>query len=490
LTDKSDSSSGAHRTTPAPEGRRSPDTEELAAQMSALLADLVDTPEAEVGEWAPALVAGDRLGRFTLTRELGRGGMGVVWEAEDPDLARTVAVKVVRPGTRAAARNREWLRGEAEAVARLNHPNIVTLYDFGLGRTGPYLVFERLRGEPLDARLNAGPLPVDSVLAIGVEIARALNHAHRAGVVHRDLKPGNVFVGDDGSVKVLDFGLASLLGRGGPGDGGTPAFMAPEQWSGTPGDERTDLFALGVTLFMALAGHLPYAIVDGHSAVERPGETPRLAPPVAPTRLRRLIQRCLERDAALRPPSAQAVLEELRAVKSALEGRGRRRLLAALGGVAALAVGVAGWLWYSQEPPPGERLVAVVADFDNQSGLDSLDGAAGLLSTSLEQSRRIQLVPRPRLLAMAREAKLGEVTRLDAATARALARIGSATVLLLRAPGATGPPCTWRCEASTRPTSISSSRWPSAPPAPPRCRPHSTGWPRRPGGPCGSAART
>ncbi len=433
MKDDTDRSGSARRPDSAAESRVSPDTEQLAAQMSALLADLVRTPAADLADWSPALRAGDRLGRFTLVRELGRGGMGVVWEAEDPELSRRVALKVVRPGASTRVHGRAWLLREAEAVARLSHPNIVTLFDFGLADSGPYLVFELLRGQPLDRRLRAGPLPFDSVLAIGLEVARALVHAHRAGVVHRDLKPANVYVADGGEVKVLDFGLATLLGRTGPREGGTPAFMAPEQWRGELGDERTDLFALGVTLFAALTGGVPYPVTEGRSAAERPGPTPRLPAAAAPARFRRLVERCLERDPARRPASSKAVLEELRAQQASLEGRGRRRLVAGLVLAVLAAAGTAGWLWWTRDPPPGERLTLVVADADNQAGDPGLDRLGQLVATSLEQSRRLAVVPRARLAALAREARLGEVPRVDAATARRLARLAGARVLVLPA---------------------------------------------------------
>ena len=417
-----------------PVRRANPDTEQLAAQMSALLAELVRTPEADLGSgWSPSIRAGERLGRFTLRRELGRGGMGVVWEAEDPALGRTVAIKVVKPGSRVAARGEEWLKREAEAVARLNHPNIVTLYDFGTAEAGAYLVFELLRGRPLDERLQDGPLPLTSVLAIGIEVARALVHAHGHGVIHRDLKPANVFAADDGTVKVLDFGLAHLLGRSGSQEGGTRAFMAPEQWRGEPGDERTDLFALGVVLHLSRSGELPYPLADGRSPVERPGPTPLLAGAHGPARLRRLVARCLERDPADRPASAQAVLSELRAVQGALEGRWRRRVLGAITAVAVTATLGAGWLWWKREPPPGEVLSVVVADVDNQAGDAAMDGLSPLLSAALEPSRRLVLVPRARLLALARQAGMGELPRLDAKSAAELARVAGAQVLLLTA---------------------------------------------------------
>jgi tetratricopeptide (TPR) repeat protein len=400
--------------------------------MSALLVELVHAPEVKLPEgWLLRLESGQRVGRFVLQRLLGHGGFGVVWEAVDPDLQRPVAVKVVKPGTSLAARGAEWMRREAEAVARLNHPNIVTVHDFGTCEAGPFLVFELLSGQSLDARLEQRDLTFEETLRIAIRVARALVHAHQAGVVHRDLKPGNVFVTGGGHVKVLDFGLAHLFGRTGPGEGGTPAFMAPEQWRGEPGDARTDLFAFGAMLHAMLSdGAVPYSTRSGRSAVMSPGPTPVLPMSAAPWRLRRLVRRCLERDPARRPQSAQQVLAELTALQHSIDGRWRRRLLGALGAVAAGALLGAGWLWWSREPPAGERLEVVAADVENQTGDPALDGLTGLLTTSLESSRRLKLVSRPRLFALAHDAGLGELTHVDAGAARQLARLARAQVLL------------------------------------------------------------
>ena len=155
MPDKRSQTPPIGRPEPETPRRTTLETEQLAEQMSVLLTELVRTPEVMLSEgWTPGLAAGQRLGRFVLRRPLGRGGFGVVWEAEDPDLQRPVAVKVVKTGSSLGSRGAEWMRREAEAVARLNHPNIVTLHDFGTCEAGPYLVFELLSGQSLDARLE------------------------------------------------------------------------------------------------------------------------------------------------------------------------------------------------------------------------------------------------------------------------------------------------------------------------------------------------
>jgi ATP/maltotriose-dependent transcriptional regulator MalT len=226
--------------------------------LSALLRELARCPDPEPGSaWDDVLAARAVVaGRFELVRELGRGGFGVVWEAIDHNLGRAVAFKAVRVGGTRSDQEERLVR-EGEIAARLSHPNVVTLYDVGRAEQGPYLVFELLSGETLAARLARGPVPVGDALRIAVEAAKGLAHAHEHGVSHRDLKPANVFLCASGVVKVLDLGMAHAFGRRRV-DGGTPAYMAPEQVTGAPEDERTDVFALGLMMFEMLSGRRPF----------------------------------------------------------------------------------------------------------------------------------------------------------------------------------------------------------------------------------------
>jgi tetratricopeptide (TPR) repeat protein len=410
--------------------------ERISTQLSALLAEMVRTQEVAVEAWSPEVQPGGTIGRFTLVRELGRGGFGVVYEAMDADLNRTVALKVVKPGSRIAARGSHWLMREAEAVARLNHPNIVTLHDFGQGPTGPYLVFELLRGRSLAERCRTGPLPLDEVLDVGIAVSRALVHAHGAGVIHRDLTAANVHLAEDGGVKVLDFGLAHLFGRDGANDGGTPAYMAPEQWEGDRGDERTDLFAFGVILFQAFSGKFPYQVDKGWSEALEPGETPRLPRRSAPAPLRELVRSLIDREPERRPQNARAVRDTFLALKKARDGAGRRRVLWSAAAVTAAALATAGWLFLRHEPPPAEQVGAVMAAMENGAGEASLEALPGLLAAALEPSRRVRIVPESRLGYLSRQAGLGEPGKLDAERGKDLARIAGAAVLLV--------PSSWR----------------------------------------------
>ncbi|HZY02475.1 MAG TPA: protein kinase [Anaeromyxobacteraceae bacterium] len=280
--------------------------------LTALLQEIAAAPEA-ARAWEGTLRAGVVVGRFELVRELGRGGFGVVWEARDRELGRSVAFKAVRAGAGVAAREGR-LQEEAEAAARLQHPNILTLHDAGRAEQGPYLVLELLHGRTLAQRLAEGALPVAEAVRIALEVAKGLDHAHARGVVHRDLKPGNVFLCQDGQVKVLDFGLAHLFGRRRQ-DGGTPAYMAPEQMAGAPEDERTDVFALGAMLFEMLSGKVPF--LDA-AALASSSPAPRLETPEVPT-LGELVGRMLAKAPVGRPRDGSVLLQALAGIRDQLD---------------------------------------------------------------------------------------------------------------------------------------------------------------------------
>jgi TolB-like protein/tetratricopeptide (TPR) repeat protein len=281
--------------------------------LSALLERLAAAPAADPGpSWGLLPEPGAVIGRFELLREIGRGGFGVVYEARDRGLPRSVAFKLVRPGQ--VDQGETQLKLEADAIAQLSHPNLVTLFDVGRCDYGPYLILELLRGETLDQRLARGPLPAHEAVALGAEVAKGMGHAHDHGVIHRDLKPSNVFLCDDGQVKLLDFGLSHAFGRQRL-SGGTPGYMAPEQWRGEGEDQRTDIYALGVLLFRALSGQLPFPGDDDGQAAVSARPAPLLTVPDAPG-LARLVRRMLEKAPDRRPRHAQEVLAALEEERS------------------------------------------------------------------------------------------------------------------------------------------------------------------------------
>jgi TolB-like protein len=280
--------------------------------LTALLQEVAATPEPREAE-PPSLPCGTVIGRFEILRELGHGGFGVVYEARDRDLGRQVAVKVVRPGSIPDVEGK--VSREAEAIARLSHPNLITLFEVGRSEHGPFLVFELLRGRTLQERMEDGPMPVQEAVHIATEVARGLAHAHGQGVLHRDLKPANVFVTTRGQVKILDFGMAHAFGRRRL-SGGTPAYMAPEQWADDPEDERTDVFALGVMLYRMLTGEYPFP-EDGGRWASGPAGAPGLDLPGVP-RLAELVGRMLAMAPRERIRDGAAVLEALAPVEEGL----------------------------------------------------------------------------------------------------------------------------------------------------------------------------
>ena len=279
--------------------------------MSALIEEVVRQAANGDPGGGPALHAGDVVGRYQLVREVGRGGFGIVWEARDRDLGRTVAFKILRANGEPARERR--LIDEAEIAARLAHPNIVTVLDVGRWASGAFLVQEFLRGASLAKRLEDGPLPLPEAVRTATAIARGLAHAHSHGVVHRDLTPGNVLLCEDGQVKLLDLGMASALGRK-KLEGGTRTFMSPEQASGAPEDERSDVFALGVVLYRMLVGASPFS-ASGPAGTR--GAARGLHIPAAPD-LGKLIEAMLALAPTDRPRDAAAVLGALEAVGASL----------------------------------------------------------------------------------------------------------------------------------------------------------------------------
>jgi serine/threonine protein kinase len=201
-----------------------------------------------------------QLGRYRIVSELGRGAMGVVYKAHDPVLDRTVALKTIMLGDDVQEREEFQSRffQEAKAAGRLNHPALITIYDFGEEGSLAYMAMELLDGTELSKRMAQGALPVHEAISIAEQVAEGLAFAHDNGVIHRDIKPGNITLLPHGRVKIMDFGIARLktsdlktqLGV----RLGTPKYMSPEQSSGATIDHRTDIFSLGIVLYEMLTG--------------------------------------------------------------------------------------------------------------------------------------------------------------------------------------------------------------------------------------------
>jgi hypothetical protein len=308
----------------------------------------------------------DALGSaYDLERELPGGGMSRVFVATERALGRTVAVKVLPPDL-AAGVNRERFKREIQVAAQLHHPHVVPLLSAGEVGDLLYYTMPYIEGESLGAAIGRrGRLPVRDVIRIMTDVAEALSFAHARGVIHRDIKPGNILMQGSHAL-VTDFGVAKALSAALPSASGTtsgmvigtPAYMAPEQLAADPAaDHRVDLYALGLVAYEALSGASPRETMANQMT--------RVPPPVhasnpeVPPALGRIINHCLEKDPALRPPDAAALLAELEALPSSLRQPARSPLaMAGLATLAAVTLGMSGFLLFRALGLNGDRAAA------------------------------------------------------------------------------------------------------------------------------------
>jgi Tol biopolymer transport system component len=281
---------------------------------------------------ATGLSVGDRLGRFEILGPLGAGGMGDVYRARDLQLLRDVAIKVLPTAFLHDPDRQRRFEREARAAASLNHPNIVAVHDAGVHEGVPFIVTELLEGETLRQRMNGRPLSARPAIEFAIQIASGLAAGHERTIVHRDIKPDNLFVTKDGRIKILDFGLATMIAPDSSGDAtatitldgvplapvaGTAAYMSPEQARGLRADHRSDIFSLGVVLYEMFAGFAPFR---RSTPTETLGAILHDEPPglisVAPIRpaLERIVRHCLEKDPAQRFQSVRDLIFDLGAL--------------------------------------------------------------------------------------------------------------------------------------------------------------------------------
>jgi serine/threonine-protein kinase len=386
------------------------------------------------------LTLGTRLGPYEIQAPLGSGGMGEVYRAHDPKLKRDVAIKVLPQHTAADPDRRARFEREAQSIAALNHPNIVTIHSVEDADGVLFLTMELVDGQPLDALIVKGGLPLARILALAIPLADAVSAAHQKGITHRDLKPANVMVTTDGRLKVLDFGLAKLVE--GPAEAGhyvpdlttsptiasspltregrivgTVAYMSPEQAEGKPIDHRSDIFSLGVMLYELATGERPFT---GDTSVSLLSSIIRDAPrqatelrPALPRELSRIIKQCLVKDPEYRYQSAKDIRNELRALQQESQsgeldasdvgrpiGLRKQRPVALAAGAVLLLVGatIGGWLWLTRASTGSPIDSLAVLPFVNV-GADPeaeylSDGITENLINSLSQLPTLRVVPR------------------------------------------------------------------------------------------------
>ena len=342
---------------------------------------------------------GQTLGHYRIVEKIGEGGMGVVYRAHDEGLDRDVAVKVLPEGTLADEGTRKRFRKEALALSKLNHPNVATVHDFDTQGGVDFLAMEHIAGETLQDKLESGPLPEKEIARLGTALVDGLAAAHAQGLVHRDLKPGNMRITPDGLLKILDFGLARAIGPVGEsaltqtagelqGVAGTLPYMAPEQLRGEPLDARTDLYAAGVVLYEMATGQRPFeeklATALAADIQTKPPQTPRATRPALSSRLEELILKCLEKEPENRYQSEKELVVDLRRLGTptvAVQPETSRRaqlwwaIPTALAVVATLAAlfllnmaGLRDSLLGSPAPAPGQISSLAVLPLDNLSG--------------------------------------------------------------------------------------------------------------------------
>ena len=387
-------------------------------------------------------------GRYEIIEELGVGGMGKVYRAHDTKLNEEVALKLIKPEIAAYKKTVERFHNEIKIARQISHKNVCRTHDLHQEGETLFLTMEYVRGEDLKSLIHrTKTLSAGTALSIARQVAEGLGEAHKLGITHRDLKPGNIMIDKDGQAKIMDFGIARSLHSGGitaeGGIIGTPEYMSPEQVEGKEADQRSDIYSLGIILYEMVTGRAPFEGDTSFSVAykhrhEAP-EEPRKFNPQLPDALNRVILQCMEKDRETRYQTAQELLADLEkiergapvsaetapAARKPLTSKEitvtfslRKLLVPALIALVLVAIGAASFFIFRKSGPgPGlDPDLVAVAVFENQTGDSSLDSlgrmASDWISQGLSQIRGLKVVPMMSVPQLSPMAKPGEKTRL------------------------------------------------------------------------------
>lgn len=396
---------------------------------------------------------GKTISHYKIIDKIGEGGMGVVYKAEDTKLKRIVALKFLTPQALRSQEEKTRFINEAQAAAALDHPNICTVHEIDEAGGQTFIAMACIEGQNVKDRIDSGPLKVDEAIDLAIQVAQGLQEAHEKGIIHQDIKSGNIMVTSKGQVKIMDFGLAKLSGAKQISKAdtttGTLAYMSPEQVERSPVDRRTDIWSLGIVLYEMLTRQVPfkgdYKLAVEHSILTEDPEPIIQLNKEVPESLDRIVKKALEKDPAQRHQSMDEVLTALQEAKKELEVgkepdlakkreiKKERIILVSLAGILALIAVLL--LMPHREVQIPRKIPIGVMFFDNQTGEDKYNYLrkvlADMLITDLGQSRYLQVMTFPRMFDLLKSLGYEDAEVIDASIGFKLCDLANAHIMVL-----------------------------------------------------------